>query len=136
MSERRAAFAAAAESLVGTRFRFRGRDSQTGLDCVGLVTSALQAIGSTVPHIAPYALRQRDFTAQLASVTVAGFDSVGGAVERGDLLLLEPGPAQLHLAIAGAQGSLIHAHAGLGRVVLTPAPCPFPIQRHWRLRED
>ena len=53
----------------------------------------------------------------------------------GDVLLLRPGPAQVHLAIVGA-GGLIHAHAGLGRIVLTPPPLPWPIERHWRLRED
>jgi murein DD-endopeptidase / murein LD-carboxypeptidase len=33
-------------------------------------------------------------------------------------------------------GGLVHAHAGLGKVVVTPAPLPWPIERHWRLRTD
>jgi len=136
MSGRRAAFAAAAESFAGAPFRFRGRDPRTGLDCVGLAIAALQKIGSAPPRIAPYAMRQRDLPAQLAALAEAGFGPVDGPIQSGDLLLLKAAPAQLHLAVAGPEGSLIHAHAGLGRVVLTPAPCPFPVQRHWRLRED
>jgi cell wall-associated NlpC family hydrolase len=136
MKGRRLEFAAAAEGFVGAPFRFRGRDPKTGLDCVGLVAATLSRLGMPVPQIAPYAMRQRHFDAQLASAFAAGFGEVGGAIEPGDLLLLTPGPAQVHLAIVGQSTGLVHAHAGLGRVVLTPPPCPAPIARHWRLRED
>jgi len=136
VSGRRDEFAAAAESLVGTPFRFRGREPHSGLDCVGLVIAALQRIGSAAPPVPPYAMRQRDFAAQITTVAAAGFESVHDAVRPGDLLLLQAGPAQVHLAIAGRGGGVIHAHAGLGRVVITPPPCPLPIERHWRLRED
>ena len=53
----------------------------------------------------------------------------------GDLLLVRPGPAQVHLLVVGPSGDLIHAHAGLGRVVATPPPCPWSTLRHWRLQE-
>jgi cell wall-associated NlpC family hydrolase len=132
---RRLALAEAAERFVGAPFRFRGRDPGSGLDCVGLVAAALERIGVPLPPIAPYAFRQRDFAAQIAGAAAAGFDEVAGAPQAGDVLLLRPGPAQVHLAIVGA-GGLIHAHAGLGRIVLTPPPLPWPIERHWRLRED
>jgi cell wall-associated NlpC family hydrolase len=136
MSRRGLAFAAAAEGFVGVPFRLRGRDPETGLDCVGLVAAALSRIGAPAPEPAPYSMRQRDFSAQLGHASAAGFAEVGGAIEPGDLLLLRPGPAQVHLAVAGRGGALIHAHAGLGRVVRTPPPCPTPVARHWRLRED
>jgi cell wall-associated NlpC family hydrolase len=136
VSDRRAAFAEAAESLVGTPFRFRGRDPHSGLDCIGLVITALQRIGSGSPPVPPYAMRQRDFAPMLTAATAAGFESVHDVVRPGDLLLLRAGPAQPHLAIADRGGGVIHAHAGLGRVVITPPPCPSPIERHWRLRED
>jgi cell wall-associated NlpC family hydrolase len=136
VSGRRLAFAAAAESFVGSPFRFRGRDSKTGLDCVGLVAAALSQLGDSVPELAPYSMRQRDFDVQLGRASVAGFAEVVGLLEAGDLLLLRPGPAQVHLAIVGGSAGLVHAHAGLGRVVMTPLPCPMPIERHWRLRED
>lgn len=136
MSGKRLAFAAAAESFVGTPFRLRGRDPRTGLDCVGLVTAALDALGSPVPAMPQYAMRQRDFAEQLPAAAAAGFDETDEIPETGDLLLVRPGPAQVHLAVVGSRGGLVHAHAGLGRVVVTPPPCPWPIARHWRLRQD
>ena len=135
MSARRD-FAEAAEGFVGVPFRFRGRDPATGVDCVGLVAAVLQRIGRQVPPIAPYAMRQRDFTAQLDCALIAGFAEVGGLSQAGDLLLVRPGPAQVHLGVVGLTGQLIHAHAGLGRVVATPPPCPWPVERHWRLPEN
>ena len=132
----RLAFAEAAQGLIGAPFRFRGRDPATGLDCVGLVATALRHIGRQVPSIAPYAMRQRDFTAQLDCALTAGFAEADGRPQAGDLLLVRPGPAQAHLGVVGPSGQLIHAHAGLGRVVATPPPCPWPIECHWRLRED
>jgi cell wall-associated NlpC family hydrolase len=129
------ALAAAAEGFVGAPFRFRGRDPRSGLDCVGLVAAALEAIGAPAPPIAPYAFRQRDFAAQIAGAALVGFDEVDDLPQTGDVLLLRPGPAQVHLAVVGAAG-LLHAHAGLGRIVLTPPPPPWPVERHWRLRED
>jgi cell wall-associated NlpC family hydrolase len=135
MTGRRLALAAAAEGFVGVPFRFRGRDPRSGLDCVGLVAAALDAIGAPAPPIAPYAFRQRDFAAQIAGAALAGFDDAGDGPQTGDVLLLRPAPAQVHLAIVAPAG-LIHAHAGLGKVVLTPAPIDWPVARHWRLRQD
>jgi len=54
-------------------------------------------------------------------------------LEDGDVLVFAPGPAQLHLAIVAPGGGIIHAHAGLRRVVRTPFPLPWPIIGHWRL---
>ena len=54
-----AALAAAAESLVGTRFRLHGRDPDTGLDCVGLLAASLAAIGRAAPLPNGYRLRAR-----------------------------------------------------------------------------
>ena len=136
MTCQRMAFAAAADSFVGVPFHFRGRDPRSGLECVGLVAAALEAIGAPAPHIARYAFRQRDFAAQLGCAASAGFDDIDGSSLPGDLLLLRPGPAQVHLVIVGSRGGLVHAHAGIGRVVVTPPPFPWPIERHWRLRQD
>lgn len=136
MTGARLAFARAAEGFVGAPFRFCGRDPRSGLDCVGLVAAALEATGAPVPPVARYAFRQRNFAEQLGSAACAGFGEAEGAAQAGDLLLLRPGPAQLHLAVVAAQGGLVHAHAGLGRVVLTPPPFPWPIEHHWRLRQD
>jgi hypothetical protein len=70
------------------------------------------------------------------SLVMAGFEPAAGPLRPGDLLLARPGPAQVHLLVAARDGGLIHADGGLGRVVLTPPPCPWPIERHWRLAAD
>lgn len=136
MSGKRTAFAIAAESLVGAPFRFGGRDRRTGFDCVGVVIAALEAVGSARPPIATYAFRQRDVASQLGSASSAGFESAEGLARAGDLLLFRTGPAQVHLGVVAINGGLVHAHAGLGKVVLTPPPLPWPVERHWRLPQD
>ena len=122
--------ALAAQTLVGTRFRLHGRDPATGLDCVGMVAAAL---GATAPI--GYRLRNRDIAAALAFAPAAGLAEVSGPIEPGDVLLVRSGPAQHHLLVAGPNGGFIHAHAGLRRVVATPAPLVWPVERHWRLED-
>ena len=68
-----------------------------------------------------------------ASFRPGGRDPMTGFDCLGLVLLFEPGPAQLHLGIAGIDGELVHAHAGLRRVVRTPFPLPWPVVRQWRL---
>lgn len=127
------ALAIAAERFVGTPFRLHGRDPARGLDCVGLVAAALAAAGR--PSRAPtgYRLRQVAIDAFLDAAAVAGLEDAAGRIAPGDVLLVRPGSAQHHLVVASAGGGFIHAHAGLGRIVVTPAPLTWPIVRHWRL---
>lgn len=122
--------ARAAEALVGTRFRLHGRDPASGLDCVGLVASVL---GAAAP--ACYRMRNRDIAAALAFAPAAGLIEASGAMEPGDVLLVRCGATQHHLLIADTSGGFVHAHAGLRRVVTTPAPLPWPVERHWRLKD-
>jgi hypothetical protein len=122
--------ALAAQALVGARFRLHGRDPATGLDCVGLVAAVL---GAKAP--AGYGFRNRDISAAHTFAPAAGLAEVSGAIEPGDVLLVRSGPAQHHLLVAGPRGDFIHAHAGLRRVVATPAPLPWPVERHWRLKD-
>jgi len=133
VSDAGAALAAAAERLVGVPYRLHGRDPATGLDCVGLVAAALSAIGRTVPAPSGYQLRRLRVERLLGAADDAVLREATGPVEPGDILLLTPGPGQHHLAVAAADQAAIHAHAGLGRVVRTPAPLPWPTERRWRL---
>jgi cell wall-associated NlpC family hydrolase len=128
-----AALAAAAERFVGTPFRLHGRDAARGLDCVGLVTVALAEIGRPAHAPLGYRLRQAGVDRFLGAVARSGLADAASPLAPGDVLLVRPGPAQHHLVIAAAAGGFVHAHAGLGRVVLTPAPLDWPIDRHWRL---
>lgn len=126
--------ARAARDLVGTPFRLHGRDPAVGLDCVGLLGAALAAAGHRAALPTGYRLRQRDIGPWLALAGAHGFEEAGGAIWPGDVLLVRPGPVQHHLLIAGPAGEFLHAHAGLGRVVATPPPAPWPAAHHWRLR--
>lgn len=130
------AFAAAAEGLVGTRFRLHGRDPRFGLDCVGLVAAALERCGGPARAPTGYALRQSDIAAHLPFAPIAGFLPASGPARRGDLLLLRPGPAQYHLAIARDAVGIVHAHAGLRRVVVQPLAPAQSIARLWRLPSE
>lgn len=122
--------ARAAEALLGARFRLHGRDPATGLDCVGLVAAAL---GSPAP--VGYSLRNRDISGGLAFASKIGLTEVLDTIKPGDVLLVRAGPAQYHLLVASTNNNFIHAHAGLRRVVATPAPLASPVERHWRLKD-
>ena len=130
-----AALAAAAESLVGVPFRLRGRDPARGLDCVGLVAASLAEVGRPVLAPIGYRLRQGAIDGFLDAASRSGLAETTGPVEPGDVLLVRPGPAQHHLVVAAA-GGFVHAHAGLGRIVLTPPPLEWPVEHHWRLAAE
>lgn len=117
---------AAARALLGTPFRLQGRDA-TGLDCVGLIAAAYDLTAE-----APRAYRLRGTPADRAALLLDGHfrRRRNGAVHVGDIVMLSAGPAQLHLGLwTGA--SLIHAHAGLRRVVETPGPIAQPLVGIW-----
>ena len=134
MSDLAEAFASAAEGLVGSPFRLHGRCPTTGVDCVGLVILSLRSAGREVISMPAYRLRNSDygFVEQLAKRN--GFAEAVGPVGRGDLLMVEAGPAQRHLLVAQSHTEFIHAHAGLRRVVRLRGELPWPLFRHWRLQ--
>jgi len=127
------ALAAAAMALIGAPFRLHGRDPATGLDCIGVVGAALQAIGRPIALPTGYPLRLRSLAGWLPAIVPAWFHDVADqTLTPGDVVLLCPGPGQFHLAIAAGPGGFVHAHAGLRRVVHSPA-LTDPILHHWRL---
>lgn len=128
-----AALAKAAERLVGAPFRLHGRDPSTGLDCLGVVIAALAQVGRPVEAPPRYALRNSAAGRFMRLPEAAGFSAADAPSRAGDLLALAAGPAQLHAAIVGTSGGIVHAHAGLRRVVLSPFPLPWPMLGHWRL---
>lgn len=125
--------ATAAEALVGVPFRLHGRTEAVGLDCVGVVERALARTGRRPRLPNGYALRQRKVPALDAIFEGAGLQRVQEPVLRGDVLMLRPSPCQLHLAIATCPAAMIHAHAGLRKVVSGPRPAQWPCIGHWRL---
>jgi cell wall-associated NlpC family hydrolase len=124
----------AAEGFVGASFRLHGRDPIMGLDCVGLVLLAMAEIGRPIRLPVGYQLRTLEPERFLRLPAAAGFFTPDDPeLEDGDVLVFAPGPAQLHVAIVAIGGGIIHAHAGLRRVVRTPFPLPWPAIGHWRL---
>ena len=129
-------FAGAAEALVGTRFRLHGRCRETGLDCIGLVGSALADCGLTVRYPRGYWLRNADISRWLEFATANGLYGCGGETVRGDVLLIRPGPAQHHLLVALEPDRFVHAHAGLRRVVVQQLAAMAAPLAHWRLQPE
>jgi cell wall-associated NlpC family hydrolase len=119
--------------MVGAPFRLGGRDPASGLDCIGLIVAALEATGRQIGTLPRYTLRQHDIQSFIGLAEGAGLRPAGASPAAGDVLLLHPSPLQCHLAIALACGGIVHAHAELRRVVITPAPLPWPVSRRWRL---
>ena len=115
---------ARARALVGTPFRLHGRDA-CGVDCVGLV--ALAWLHTEIPT--GYALRTSDPVAIEGPLRALRFRR-RRKVQPGDIFILNAGPAQVHLGI-WTGNSLIHADAGLRRVVETPGWPRWPVSSMW-----
>lgn len=128
-----AQLAEAASGLVGAPFRLHGRDPRTGLDCLGVLAAACEALGRQTALPNGYALRMRRMPEASRIAAGLGLQPASGAVLPGDVLMLRPSPCQLHIAIAADARSLVHAHAGLRKVVRGPLPGDWPIAAHWRL---
>jgi len=116
---------AAARALVGVRFRLHGRSAARGLDCVGL---AALVLGRAAPE--GYSLRSGNRAQAERWLREAGLVRVEAPMG-GDLVLVRPGPLQLHVMIR-VPGGHVHAHAGLGRVVEMPGEAAWPVLGHWR----
>lgn len=120
--------AEAALAQVGVPFRLHGRD-RAGLDCVGVVACALRAGGFEGDVPCGYALRGGQ-----PDRVIATLDAALRRSERpcaGDVILFAVGPGQLHLAIR-VEGGIVHADAGMRRVVMRPGGAPWPVLGVWR----
>lgn len=122
---------AAAEALVGARFRLQGREAATGLDCVGVIMAAHAAAGVRLTVLDDYALRGFGLQRAEAALACAGFDRVKSMIVPGEVGLFALPARQLHLALL-APGRLIHADAGLRRVVIAPAARLPEAASRWR----
>lgn len=130
MASDAAAIVARARALVGVRFRPQGRCREHGLDCLGVVAAAMEIGAELVPD--DYALRGGEIGELEDGLVRAGFLSVPGEAEAGDVLIARSGPGQLH-AVVLTPGGHVHAHAGLRRVVETPGVPPWSVLGAWRL---
>lgn len=127
------AFARAAENLVGTPFRLHGRDPASGLDCIGLVHACLLAIGRKPVAPRGYRLRNLSIAQWIDHAEKSELLSTEGCISRGDVLLVQPSTVQHHLLIALGPAEVVHAHAGLRKVVRQALSRDLTIGAHWRL---
>ncbi len=128
-----AAIVAAARGCIGTRFRAQGRVPGVGLDCVGVAVIAAAAAGvAIVPPV--YTLGGDHEAALDGLIAAAGCRPVSTAAP-GDLLTLAPSPGRRHFAVVTGFG-VVHAHAGLGRVVEGPLDPGWTILAAWRLPQQ
>ncbi len=126
-----AAIVARARSLIGTRFRAQGRSLAQGLDCIGVIVMAAGVDPKRAPD--DYRLRGGDPNVVNAGLIAGGFERLSpDQAGAGDVLVVRSAPEQLHAVVLTPEGH-VHAHAGLRRVVETPAPVPWPILSAWRL---
>ena len=128
-------FAAAAATLCGVPFRLHGRDPATGLDCVGLVAVALDRCGRKAVTPEGYALRALSIAPLLRFAARNGFAVLDPHApgEAGDLHLLRLSAIQAHLAIVLDHDRFVHAHAGLGKIVIEHRSLPGKAIARWRL---
>lgn len=105
--------------MLGARFCVQGRDPATGLDCVGLVWAAYAAAGRVLAVPGAYPLRGWSRARIAGELTAAGFASASDVAQAGDVALVALSAGQFHLGLIGP-ASMVHAHAGLRRVVETP----------------
>lgn len=123
-------YAARALALVGTRFRAQGRD-EGGLDCVGVILAVFGIPEAAVRR--DYSLRGDHLREIRAALDVHFRRVPRGQLRAGDVMLLEAGQQQLHLAVKTREG-FVHAHANIRRVVETPGEVGWPLLAVYRKR--
>jgi cell wall-associated NlpC family hydrolase len=128
-----ARLATAAEALIGCRFRLHGRDPETGLDCVGVVACALSSFGACPVVPGGYGLRNLSVNHWLPLAEQSGLMLTHSPLQRGDVVLINLAHSQHHLAIVCDAQHVVHAHAGLRRVVRQPLDPAWHVRAQWRI---
>lgn len=123
----------AARRLAGSPFRLHGRDPATGLDCIGVLAASLRDAGMPAPLPTGYSLRSRSIAGLEAIAVQCGFGLATDTAEAGDVVLARPNACQFHLLVALGPDLFVHAHAGIGRVILSAWPQDWRIAGHFRL---
>lgn len=131
LTRRRARAIAAARAGLGTRFRPQGRQVGLGLDCVGVALLAAAGAGVRLGPVPPYALGSNNEHLLAETLRALGLRRVRRA-KPGDVVEYALGPGHRHLALLTDRG-ILHAHAGLGRVVEGPAPPEWTVVACWAL---
>ena len=133
MHSKSAAIVAAARGCVGTRFRPLGRCSGLALDCVGVALVAARAAGVDDLTTPAYPMSGDNEDRVETVLQACGCRPLGSEPPQpGDLIVVAPAPGRRHLAVVTDTG-LVHAHAGLSRVVEAAADPGWVPVSAWRL---
>ena len=116
----------AARACLGTPFHHQGRAPGLGLDCIGLIITALTAVGKSVRDRADYG-RRPDGQSLVAALIDHGATRVE-EIEAGDVLLFRYDNQPQHVALATSPDTIIHSFAPAGKVVETS------IGTYWKRR--
>lgn len=124
----------AAAALVGCRFRLHGLDPASGLDCVGLVYASLVSMGRHPVAPRGYGLRNLSIDHWLEFAERSGLEPAGEGPGPDQVLLVDLGYGQHHLMISTGEDEVIHAHAGLSRVVKHRRDPASRVRARWQVR--
>jgi len=112
---RRAEFALAARSFIGTPFHHQGRLPGVGLDCAGVVVCAAARCGLVIADSPGYG--RIPSQGLLEQAVMDHCDRVGlHDIETGDIILFKFLREPQHLAVYD-NGMLIHAYSSVGKVI-------------------
>jgi cell wall-associated NlpC family hydrolase len=137
-AEERVAMIAAARSFLGVPFRHRGR-SVRGIDCLGLGVCSLQAVGRDVRDERLYGRHPEPEGAKLRAALIDHFGEPVQELQAGCLVTMQWHGRPNHVGIVTDYPlgglALIHADAGVGRVVEHRLADPWPrrIIEGWQL---
>jgi len=118
----RADVVAVARRWLGTPYQHQASCEGAGADCLGLVRGIWREICGDEPAAVPAYTPDWSETAKDERLLVEMgryFDPVAGEAQVGDVLVFRMRAVAKHLAVASAQGKIIHAYSGRG-VVETP----------------
>jgi cell wall-associated NlpC family hydrolase len=129
LSPRRLTAVAAARAAIDTRFRPQGRMPGLGLDCIGVALLAIGGAGLPLPPLPAYVLGGDHGDLVVATCRLIGLRRRRRGLQRarpGDLIIFQLGIGNRHVGVLSNAG-IIHAHAGLRRVVEGPLPPEWPV---------
>ena len=118
----RADVVAVARRWLGTPYQHQASCEGAGADCLGLVRGIWREVCGDEPAVVPAYTPDWSETAKDERLLVEMrryFDPVAGEAQIGDVLVFRMRAVAKHLAVASAQGKIIHAYSGRG-VVETP----------------
>lgn len=110
----------------------QGRSAESGLDCVGLVAAAYAAAGRKLSTPVGYPLRGWGHQKIAEILRQTGFLAAAGPPRCGDVGVAVFAAGQFHLGLRG-RDRVVHAHAGLRRVVEAPLDEVWRAAAYWRL---